>query len=972
MKHRLILFLAAGLMLFSAGLPLCTSAQFPVFNTVAGRDQLNDGKVSRTIQDKQGLLWVGSNRGLFVYDGFGFREAELPDSLNLQEVTSLAVDHSGMIWAGFSNGSIVTGHEKGFVRFTPPEGLPRVPVTALLFEPDGTFWMATYGEGIYFYRDDRLFNINTDDQLGDNYIYTLALGDNGMVWAGNDAGISVCSAKGKKKVFKHYSTPEGLPDVIVQSITKARSGGYWIGMQEKGICYFNPLKESFEIPFEGTWSHGSVHALLDFGDLLWIATEDDGLVELPLKQGKSAGISMKEFTGKRAGCLIQDNEGCVWLVASGLLQWTPGPGLRHYRKVGERSFGNIHAIFADTKGSFWFGNDEGLYHYNRTITGTSSLKQIPLPGGIGNSAITSIYSDKSRSLWVGTFGSGLYRSLQGSNEMKRVTDPGGMLNDNILAISGQGSDIWLATLGGAFRCNTTSGADGFFRFDHFSSAEGLGNNYIYAVLADRNGRVWFGTDGKGAAMYEKGRFTGFGPVQGMPGKVIYSLAEDSDGNIWFGSAREGIYRYDGKMFTGFTNKSGLRDPGITSVAGGSQNQMIVVHNQGIDIINTRTGQVAYLGVQAGIGEINPDLNAVTTDSSGSVWIGTRDGIVHYTPEYLNSMAMPLTSIRRVSVYLSDEEALPGQVFPHNQNHLSFSYIGLWLSDPGTVTYRVKLEGNDPDWIYTGDRLATYSNLRPGSYTFRVQSSVNKDFTFAREATFHFSIKPPVYSRWWFVLGVLLLIIGLTWFFISTRIKRVRREDQLLREKAESQFQMLRSQVNPHFLFNNFSTLMAIIDEDKDLAIEYVGKLSVFFRYILEYRDKDLIPLSEELEIVDNYLFLQKKRYGDSLTVEKNITEAYLTSFIPPLTLQLLLENAVKHNIVSTSKPLNIIIYSKEELLVVENTLQPRKSPEPSTGMGLQNIRSRYKIFTSKEIRVAQTESLFSITLPLIFSKTKKP
>ncbi|MBK6347020.1 MAG: hypothetical protein IPF68_13990 [Bacteroidales bacterium] len=81
---------------------------------------------------------------------------------------------------------------------------------------------------------------------------------------------------------------------------------------------------------------------------------------------------------------------------------------------------------------------------------------------------------------------------------------------------------------------------------------------------------------------------------------------------------------------------------------------------------------------------------------------------------------------------------------------------------------------------------------------------------------------------------------------------------------------------------------------------------------------------------------------------------------------------MKHNIVSTSKPLNIIIYSKEELLVVENTLQPRKSPEPSTGMGLQNIRSRYKIFTSKEIRVAQTESLFSITLPLIFSKTKKP
>ncbi|MBK6347015.1 MAG: hypothetical protein IPF68_13965 [Bacteroidales bacterium] len=103
-----------------------------------------------------------------------------------------------------------------------------------------------------------------------------------MVWA-ETTPASVYTARKAKKVFKHYSTPEGLPDVIVQSITKARSGGYWIGMQEKGICYFNPLKE-FQIPFEGTWSHGSVHALLDSGDLLWIATEDDGLVELPLKQ----------------------------------------------------------------------------------------------------------------------------------------------------------------------------------------------------------------------------------------------------------------------------------------------------------------------------------------------------------------------------------------------------------------------------------------------------------------------------------------------------------------------------------------------------------------------------------------------------------------------------------------------------------------------------------------------------------------
>jgi len=972
MNYPLLSRLVTVLLMVLAGGTAQVHAQFPVFNTVAGKDQLNNGMVSRMIQDQQGLVWVGSNRGLFVYDGFGFREAELPDTLNLQEVTSLTVDNSGRIWAGFSNGSIASGNESGFTRFLPEEGLPRVAVTALLFGPDSTIWMATYGEGIYFFRQNRLFNINTDDGLGDNYVYTLATGANGTILAGNDAGISLCSTANKKKVIKHYSTAEGLPDIIVQTITAAKSQGYWIGMQEKGICLFNPLKNSFEVPFDGPWTHGSVNDIIDFGDLLWIATESDGVVELPLGQYKTTGISMAELTGKRTGGMLQDREGSIWLVTSGSLLWTSGPGIRHYKNAGEMSLGNIHAIRAGKNGDFWFGNDKGLFYYSRSLSGQVTLSQRLPQQSRGGPGITSIYQDTGGNLWISTFGNGLYRLGRGLRELKKVSDPAGLLNDNILSISGKGTDLWLATLGGAFRCATKPDVGGAFRFDHFSSAEGLGNNYIYSVLADRKGRIWFGTDGKGPAMYDNGRFTGYGPVQGMRGKVIYSVTEDNDGNIWFSSANEGVFRYDGRQFTNFTLKSGLRDLSITSIAGGSQNQMIVVHNQGIDVINTRTGQVAYLGVKAGIADINPDLNAIATDSSGSVWIGTRDGIVHYNPAYLNTMATPLTTVRRVSVYLSDEEARPGQVFPHNRNHLSFSYIGLWLSNPEKVTYRVKLEGNDPDWIYTGDRLATYSNLRPGDYTFRVQSSVNNDFSFAREATFSFSIRPPFYTRWWFIMAVLLLISTMAWFFFTTRVKRIRREDQLLKEKAESQFQMLKSQVNPHFLFNNFSTLMAIIEEDKDLAIEYVGKLSAFFRYILEYRDKDLIPLSEELVIVDNYLFLQKNRYGDNLSVQSEIRPEHLSSFIPPLTLQLLLENAVKHNVVSASKPLNIRIYSHEEMLVIENALQPRKSPEPSTGMGLQNIRSRYRIFTNKEITIAQTENLFSITLPLIFSQTKKP
>lgn len=941
-------------------------AQFPLFTPIAGKDQLKSGSVTRVLQDKKGFIWVGTSKGLFVYDGFDFREMTFSDSLKTSGVTALAMDKSGLVWVGFSNGKIARGHENGFTFFTPQEGLPAVAVTCMLFDNDSTLWISTYGEGVYYYRNKRLFNINTDDGLGDNYNYTLYGNKDGTIWAGNDAGISVCSRDDKQKVIRHYSTVDGLPDIIVQKIVPSASGGAWIGMQEKGICYYNPVSDAFELPLSQNWDFGPVNDVLDFGDLLWIASEGNGIIELSLKkENKESGFSLVEGSGKRIDQLLHDLEGNVWVVSQGLLSWSSGPGIRHTKNIAGLELGNIHALHAEADGSFYFGNDKGFFYVNSGKTGSEKLKQLLPPQSRGGVGITSIYHDPAGNIWVGTFGNGLYRIDKKTGASNKINDSGGKLNNNILGISGSGNEIWLATLGGAARCNINNGSGNLFDFDNFSTAEGLGNNFIYSVLSDKKGRIWFGTDGKGLAVYNAGRFSGFGAEQGLPARVIYSITEDSDENIWLGSANEGIFRYNGTDFTGFDLSSGLRDLKITSLVCAKKNQVVVVHNGGIDLVNSRTGQVSYLGMEAGISAINADLNAAVADSSGSVWIGTHDGIIQYTPDYLNAMAMPVTSVRRVSVYLSDREASPGDVFDFNQNHLSFEYIGIWFNKPAKVTYRIRLDGHDPDWVKTGDRKATYSNLPPGKYNFRVQSSVNDDFTYASEASFSFSIKPPFYSRWWFILTIFVILAALAYFIIRARLNRVRREQQLLKEKAESQFQLLRSQVNPHFLFNNFSTLMAIIEEDKDLAIEYVGKLSAFFRYILEYRDKELIPLSEELEIVENYIFLQKKRYGENLAVRTEVDPAHLSSLIPPLTLQLLLENAVKHNIVSASRPLLIRVYSESDFLVIENAIQPRKTPESSTGMGLQNIRSRYRIFTAKEIIIEQTENYYKVFLPLI-------
>jgi LytS/YehU family sensor histidine kinase len=215
-----------------------------------------------------------------------------------------------------------------------------------------------------------------------------------------------------------------------------------------------------------------------------------------------------------------------------------------------------------------------------------------------------------------------------------------------------------------------------------------------------------------------------------------------------------------------------------------------------------------------------------------------------------------------------------------------------------------------------------------------------------------------------VFGITLLI----YFFIRFRESALKKREAINREKLMFQFQTLRSQVNPHFLFNSFSTLISVIDEDKEIAIEYVEKLSLFFRNILEYRDKDLIPLNEELKLIETYFYLQKKRYCDNLQLTVEINEKTLTSLIPPMVLQMLVENAIKHSIISAEKPLTVEIIADEKYITITNNLQRKKDKEPSTGIGLTNIRNRYALLGFGEIGIDAANDRFIVQLPIIYTE----
>ncbi|WP_090106098.1 sensor histidine kinase [Chitinophaga sp. CF118] len=181
----------------------------------------------------------------------------------------------------------------------------------------------------------------------------------------------------------------------------------------------------------------------------------------------------------------------------------------------------------------------------------------------------------------------------------------------------------------------------------------------------------------------------------------------------------------------------------------------------------------------------------------------------------------------------------------------------------------------------------------------------------------------------------------------------------------AQYELLKQQVNPHFLFNSLNTLKYIVESGDKQAVNFILKLSDFYRYTLESRKLDLIRLSDEMDILDAYMYLLKARFENGIELSTNIDEQYYSTLVPPFTLQLLIENCIKHNIVSLDKPLHISIYSKDDYIIVENNVQLKRIAESSTGLGLENINQRYMHLLDKKIEIQVSEDTFTIMLPII-------
>ncbi len=259
-------------------------------------------------------------------------------------------------------------------------------------------------------------------------------------------------------------------------------------------------------------------------------------------------------------------------------------------------------------------------------------------------------------------------------------------------------------------------------------------------------------------------------------------------------------------------------------------------------------------------------------------------------------------------------------------------------------------------------LEKWRQLRIGLFKYVILFTVNFAICASINALFGFEIVNPIIFRMALAMTLIFTIAEQSELSRSRKAENLR----LSQEKERAELAMLQQQLNPHFLFNSLNTLKGFIEEDQKSAIDYLHRFSEVYRYVLANRDQNLVPLEEELILLQEYYGLLKARFGNRLKVEIDVTEQTRQKLVPPMALQLLLENAIKHNEVSKLHPLSLSIRSEGDNLIVENPVRVKKSFVESNGLGLKNLNTRLSYANGKELKYGLdgNNNTFQVILPL--------
>lgn len=957
MNSHLLVRLLCALMLFTE---IKSYAQKPFIRDYWLDEQYAAVNVQSILQDNTGYILIGTDDGLFRFNGADFTKMQ-----GFNEAISILSCLGSDVYAGSKSGSIsrITGPFKDKAKYIFKGNGSRIRAIAASAKEDTT-WIGTEAGVIALSGGKQIIKINKSNGLSDDFIYSICTMPGGRLLVATDNGINdIEYINGKSKVTVR-STADGLADNIVGVLRQIpHSAYYWLGMQQGGIALYNSSNKTIH-NFSGLtlWHYGQVNDILPVSDSkAWIVTKEGYLLEALLNKDLTLQLKAYHYPAHQFKKIICDKAGNLWCATKEGLSMITANYLSQIKLPPYYQLKKTTAICWESNHQIWLTQDSTL---NQVWIHDSNVNIKPVfhPKAM----ITCMYRGSNGSLWIGTMGKGLwYRSADGKfRQEESIPD---LISGNILSITMTRDKLWVATLTGVDEIAVGNGINPLLTLiRHHNKQSGIGSDYVYYLYPDHLNRLWMATDGAGACMFDGNKYFHWSSPKSQQSKVAYSITEDANRNMWIGTYSKGLYHIKNGS-SKFEMPEGITDENLSTVAANATGEVLAVYERCIDEWYPKSKQFRHFNyrMEIGLDSTSDVLNCFTKDNAGNIFIPYEHGLLLFNNQqekYDIRPAVAITGIATVSQQQPDDR----NRFEHDENYICIRYDGICFTNAERLQYRYRLLGAGDKWIVTHDNAVTFSNLHPGKYTFQIQATVNGSYELANGTSCTFIIKAPFWNSFWFY-SLMIVLFGIGVYAIIRSIGKRQQERSLLqKERMEFEYEHLKSQVNPHFLFNSLNTLTNLIEEDKTAAVSYTERLADLYQNILAYRSRDLITLKEDLEILSTYLYVQNCRFGAALQVQYTIPEALMHhKKVVPMVLQMLVENAIKHNIVSLSQPLKINIMSDHTTLIVSNPLRPKMSKEKGAGIALLNIQKRYLLLTKKPVTFGIENNDYVVCLPLL-------
>lgn len=964
---------------------------------------LSDGAVRALGQDKYGYMWIGTLSGLNRFDGYSVTTFynDPQDSLSLPPslVRTIFCDQAGRLWIA-CNKKLVQFHY-ATSKFLPVAGTQDLTIFKMVQHGSGNLYLKTNKGLVQFDPARQTLDLlaqrgATTDSLLTTVNDLFLQGD--LLYLASEKGLVVydCKRKASKLVF----VPNGEAKNI-ELVALDRYSNVWLSTGDKSVVTktdltFRQMQEftHFSRSLSGI-PDGAVNSfLVDQKGELWVSTNLNGLAMFNASKNdfdmyRNNPLDGTSLSGGALNSMFQGSKGFFWIG-------TEGYGVNYFHpdnnlfSVLSLPFGLLNKVYVSWARSMTIDQDKNdWYAYGGLL-----LKVNPKSGqytyfhnagdrvDLHSASVRSIVADRENNLWIGTAGGMNCLTPQGKmlfldekdSLPKRFVWKVFLDSRNILWIGGRDNIYYRDTV-----------TKRFFSANSHPALHVFANKGVRSIFEDRQKRLWFGGNGSGLLFYDpaanvvKSWTRSEGGDTTVINNTISSIVEDNNGVIWC-SSFTGLTSYNPATgrFRWYTNREGMPSIKLSGLKVDKRNNLWIGSTKGLLVFDSSRTTFRVFDVNDGLPTMEfSDMDAFETPDGDFVY-PTMKGFVRFHPDRYAARKQAL-DVFVSSLTVAGRDSHPVQAedlsqfdLKWDQNFFTLQLTAFNYNNPEQTWYAYKLEGFDKDWIFSKNRIVTYTNVPGGDYVFHYKATDDPNHWNVKEKTLAISIGTVFYKAWWFWAILLSITIGFAYWYYRNRLVQQRRifvlqtkAQALEKEKALVMYESLKQQLNPHFLFNSLTSLSSLIKVDQKLASQFLDGMSKIYRYILKSRDHEVVPLGEEVQFVAHYIRLQQTRFESGLEVNIAIPEEEYHKKIAPVTLQNLIENAIKHNIIDDESPLVVNIFTEAGYLVAQNNLQKKNVVDTSNKQGLANLQSLYKYLTRRPIVIEETTEYFTIKIPLV-------